>query len=486
MQPSDQNGTVRQDVRWMNVSNVDINRFKYGFSRASNRLWRQNTMTTGFDEQYIYDNLYQVNERLQGTLSGGVITGTPVEEEQFTLDPTGNWSGYAISGDTTLSQTRTHQEANEISAISPSGSTGYDDNGNMTTMPKVDTWGTAQTVTYDAWNRPITIKQGGTTLGTYQYDGLNRRIWKQSVEGSTLTTRHFYYSKDWQVLEERASGSSSSSSSSSSGSGSGGADRQYVWGTRYVDDLVLRDLFEGTTTRYYALADYFQPTAIANTSGVVEERYVYRAFGDVSYYNGSFSSISSSAYDWTYLYGSYPIDLETNLYPVRYRYYHSALGRWLTRDPFVDKKGNDAELIQGANLYWYVSNNAVNAVDPTGLQVVVYVPMHSQKSSGSNSGSGEGDPSDLADLLGSVLSTLSFNWAQQNGEKGCGSHTQHPECNCCVIVLNYTSFGDNDLYDWKSASGHLENKSCDDASAEVGMTASPPAGSEQTINYEPW
>jgi RHS repeat-associated protein len=354
MQPSDQNGTVRQDVRWMNVSNVDINRFKYGFSRASNRLWRQNTMTTGFDEQYIYDNLYQVNERLQGTLSGGVITGTPVEEEQFTLDPTGNWSGYAISGDTTLSQTRTHQEANEISAISPSGSTGYDDNGNMTTMPKVDTWGTAQTVTYDAWNRPITVVQSSTTLGTYAYDGLNRRVTKISNEG-TSTTRHFYYSKQWQVLEERTGSATT-------------ADRQYVWGTRYVDDLVLRDRFVGTADRFYALADYFQPTAIANTSGVVEERYVYRAFGDVSYYNGSFSSISSSAYDWTYLYGSYPIDLETNLYPVRNRYYHSALGRWLTRDPFVDEKGNDAELTdQGTNLYWYVQNNAVNQVDALGL-----------------------------------------------------------------------------------------------------------------------
>lgn len=44
--------------------------------------------------------------------------------------------------------------------------------------------------------------------------------------------------------------------------------------------------------------------------------------------------------------------------------YQSASGRaeWLSRDPLWD-----AELSQGANLYWYVLNNAVNDVDPSGL-----------------------------------------------------------------------------------------------------------------------
>jgi hypothetical protein len=32
------------DVRWINRKNADVNRFKYGFSRAGNRLWRQNVV----------------------------------------------------------------------------------------------------------------------------------------------------------------------------------------------------------------------------------------------------------------------------------------------------------------------------------------------------------------------------------------------------------------------------------------------------------
>jgi RHS repeat-associated protein len=354
------------DVRWINRKNADVNRFKYGFSRASNRLWRQNVVASqgGFDEQYTYDGLYQVDERKQGTLnSSHVVTGTPVEEEQFKFDPTGNWPKYQIkeSGATTLDQSRTHQTVNEITEIDGSGRTvGYDGNGNMTKMPAVSDWSKAQTLTWDAWDRLITISQDGAILGTYQYDGLKRRIWKQGVEGGTTVTRDYYYSNQWQVLEERTGPSAE-------------ADTQYVWGIRYEDDIVLRDRFGGTSDRMYALADYFQPTALADASGAVKERYVYRAFGNVSYYDNAFKPAKPMG-NWTYLYGSYQFDPASALYQVRNRYYHAGLGRWLSRDPYVDAQGNDAELTQGTNLYWYVSNNAVNKVDPLGL-IDIYTPF---------------------------------------------------------------------------------------------------------------
>jgi len=112
----------------------------------------------------------------------------------------------------------------------------------------------------------------------------------------------------------------------------------------------LRDRFGGTSDRYYALADYFQTTAIANTSGVVEETYTFSAFG---------IPLSSSSYGWEYLFGSYYYDVETGLYQVRFRYYHSGIGRWLSRDPLGKSVG--------PNLYDYVRNDPIRFIDRLGL-----------------------------------------------------------------------------------------------------------------------
>ena len=78
----------------------------------------------------------------RGNLSGGVITGTPVREMDYTLDPTGNWPNYQTStgGTVDLSQTRTSNKVNEITAIggTPSWATppAYDAAGNMTSFPQ--------------------------------------------------------------------------------------------------------------------------------------------------------------------------------------------------------------------------------------------------------------------------------------------------------------------------------------------------------------
>lgn len=362
------------DQRWLVTSSgTALERIQYGFDRNNNRTFRDNLVaTSGQDEYYTYDNLNQLAVLKRGDLNGGRtdITGTPVWQENFTFDPTGNWHG-ASSGYVTrtngvigLDQNRNNNKANEI-ATNPSQSpssaivttTGtawatpsYDAAGNMTTMPQPGSLGSGYTATYDAWNRLMEVKSGGVTVGTYRYDGALRRV--TALVGST--TRHFYYSNRWQILEETLNASSS-------------ADRQFVYGLRYDDDLILRD--QGGT-RHYVLHDYFNVTTIISVAGTVQERYGYDAFGSTRVMDASFGTRAASSYSWETRFGAYRWDAETGLYQVRHRFYHSVIGVWTSRDP-VDSLvlwvSLPVEELLQTSLYRYCTNNPCNAFDPLGL-----------------------------------------------------------------------------------------------------------------------
>ena len=57
----------------------------------------------------------------RGNLNTGktAISGTPAREEDFTLDPTGNWTDYVqkTSGTTALDQDRDHNKVNETTDV---------------------------------------------------------------------------------------------------------------------------------------------------------------------------------------------------------------------------------------------------------------------------------------------------------------------------------------------------------------------------------
>ena len=232
----------------------------------------------------------------------------------------------------------------------------------MTKLPKPSSWSAHYDLTYDAWNRLVKVAEGGATVAEYEYDGRNFRTVKKSYSGGQLAeTRHFYYNAGWQVLEERVGASTA-------------ADRQYVWGVRYMDDLVLRDrdvaaggdlgvTGSGLDERFYAMQDpNWNVLAIANVSGTVQERYRYTAYGTPTFLTSTFTprNPNASAYAWDALYTGRQLDAETGLYQYRNRYYHAELGRFVNRDP-VGYRG-------GSNLYVYVGNRVLIASDPLGLR----------------------------------------------------------------------------------------------------------------------
>jgi YD repeat-containing protein len=242
----DRFGRVK-DCRWRNTSSsTDLSRVKYGYNRDSSRTWRANPTDPNqhYDWLYGYDGLQRLKNGDRGTLNG---TNTGIASEQFsqcwTLDSTGNWKGFRQDddGDGTwdLIQGRSASAANEITAITNSvGSAwvnpAYDPAGNMTTMPQPADPTEGFDAVYDAWNRLVSLADS-TSHNTVQqnvYDGRNYRIIRKDYTSGTLSaTRNFYYTDGWQDVEERLGTSRDSVS----------PDQQYVWGVRYIDDVLCRN-----------------------------------------------------------------------------------------------------------------------------------------------------------------------------------------------------------------------------------------------------
>ncbi|MDA0835071.1 MAG: hypothetical protein O2955_11310 [Planctomycetota bacterium] len=356
----DRFGRVK-DSRWYDYgSSTDADRIKYGYDRNSNRICRQNTVAEAlgkhFDELYAYDLINRLKDLDRGTLNGGKDGVTDLSfAECWALDQTGNWKNYRQdddgSGTWDLSQNRATNMVNEITDVSESAGPSwvtpvYNRAGNMTTMPQPANPTASYAATYDAWNRLVKIAPtGAATLAEYAYDGARRRVIQKSyVSGMLDETRHLYYTEPsmWQVIEERVDSEST-------------ADKQFVWGLRYVDDIVLRD---DTSQRLYGMQDAnWNVTSIANDSGDVQERFAYSAYGVPVFMNSSFVVLSSSAADWETLYCGYRYETVTALYNIRHRVMHNSLGTWIQRD-FLPHE---------ISLYEYAFSNPIHLTDWNGL-----------------------------------------------------------------------------------------------------------------------
>ncbi len=325
------------DQRWVkNVGGTvtDIERFQYTYDRASNVLSKVNAIDSTKTENYAYDNLNQLT-----TFTRGGTTRT----QNFTADGMGNFSSVInISNGTSTTQTRTHNAQNELVTISGTAATPtYDANGNLTKDE------TGALLTYDAWNRLVKVIKGSATV-TYSYDALGRRV-TESVNGAT---KDLYYSKDWQVLEERTGGT---------------AKTQYVWSPVYVDAMIERDRDASSTVagleeRIWSLHDAnFNTTALVTSTGTVTERFLYDPYGRLTDASGS-AATPSTTNDWIYLHQGGRLDTTTGLYNFRNRDYSPTLMRWTTNDP-IGFGGRDT------NTYRYVGNGPTGALDPSGLRV---------------------------------------------------------------------------------------------------------------------
>lgn len=215
------------------------------------------------------------------------------------------------------SQTYTVNALNQYLTVSGKGMI-YDTRGNLTSD---GTW----TYGYDVENHLVSASKAGTTA-TYAYDALGRRSSK-TVNG---VTTYFLSQGDQEVADYNTNKQLVA---------------RYVYGAGLDEPLVM---VLASGVRYYHVSDALGSTvALLSDSGSLTEKYAYTAYGQ---------GPSSSA--TPFLYAGRRIDPETGLYHNRARAYSPVLGRFLQADP-IGTKG-------GINLYAYVQNDPLNAVDPSG------------------------------------------------------------------------------------------------------------------------
>jgi RHS repeat-associated protein len=298
----------------------------------------------------------------RGQLNGAanaIVSGTLTFAQAWGLDATGNW-GQFWENDTgaswDLQQSRLANQVNEITSISGGGwpQPAYDAAGNMTAFPQPASPSTADEAIYDAWNRMTQVWSGGSLVQPNVFDGLGRRVSK--LVGSAL--RHYYFSARWQSLEERLGPSTS-------------PDRQFVWGLRYIDNLILRDCSDFTPSRLYPFHDpNWNVTAICSSSGTVSERYDYAPYGEPTFLSTAFAVIGASVYGWETLFAGYRWDSDSRLYCVRARYFDAMLGRFLSRDPLgplgASPHANGGRHARGLNPYEYADAQPLTLTDPSG------------------------------------------------------------------------------------------------------------------------
>lgn len=94
-------------------------------------------------------------------------------------------------------------------------------------------------------------------------------------------------------------------------------------------------------------------------SGSPSECYRYSAFGEITYFDASGSTLQKSALQNPWLFSSKRLEEETGFIFFGKRFYDPSVGRWITPDPLG--------YLEGANRYCFVQNNPVALQDPYGL-----------------------------------------------------------------------------------------------------------------------
>ncbi len=198
---------------------------------------------------------------------------------------------------------------------------------------------------------------------SYQWDAANRlaQIWYGPIGSSSSTAFNYNgLSQRVGIIEKNAGGTVTCT-------------KQFVWSPGDAGPSEERDACDNVTRRFYPQGEqisgtsYFYTTdhlgsvrELTDVTGTnVQARYDYDLWGRETKVSGTM--------DADFGYAGYYQYLPSGLNLTMFRGYDPNLGRWLSRDPYVDGYGNGAEIAISPNLYEYSLNNPISFFDPLGL-----------------------------------------------------------------------------------------------------------------------
>ncbi len=230
----------------------------------------------------------------------------------------------------------TSYNSNSLNQYTSVGGTGYsyDDNGNLTNDGTYLYY-------YDCENRLTEVNDiNDSPVTSYAYDYLGRRVSK--TQYAIPDTQYYAYGGD-QVIAEY--------------DGNDTLLRKFIYGPGIDEPICMIDVDGETETKYYYHFDGLgSVVALSDVNGVIVEEYSYDVFGEPN---------RTSDVNNPYLFTGRRLDLETNNYYYRARYYKPSIGRFLQTDP----KG----YYDSMNLYQYCLNNPLRWTDPYGMGVYDWI-----------------------------------------------------------------------------------------------------------------
>ncbi len=213
----------------------------------------------------------------------------------------------------------------------------YDPSGNLVSRSG---GGSSTTYEWDVVNRLKAITSG-THRTEFTYDGLNRRVRIVEKENGTVASDKRLVWDGMQIAEERDS------------AGTTVTKRYYPQGVS-----VFNPSSSVYNSFYYARDHLGSIREVTDSTGTKQARYDYDPYGRRTKVSGDF--------DADFGFTGYYYHAPSGLHLALYRAYDADVGRWLSRDPLGELRGDSAAL------YQYTLNNPIIYTDPYGLILEVW------------------------------------------------------------------------------------------------------------------